>query len=248
VAALDRYIAVSDEVKNRLRDDLGVAASKLSVVHNGIRLDPFDEPFDAEFRASLEQGAARPIVFTPARLHDQKGHDYLLDAAASVPDAVFLLAGDGPARERLERKAHALGIADRIRFLGHRQDVARLLIHCDLFVLPSLYEGLPLTALEAMAAGKPVIATKVGGTDEIVLNGVTGVLVPPANSEQLAAAINSLLSNPQRANRLAEAGRNRVRRMFSAEAMVRGVQNVYEELLQPARSGSAGVPHGLNTT
>jgi glycosyltransferase involved in cell wall biosynthesis len=234
MTALDRYVAVSDEVKNRLQGDLGVSSAKVSVVHNGIRLGRFEQPFDPAFRTSIAEGTARRIVFTPARLHGQKGHDYLLEAAANVPEALFLLAGDGPERERLERKAQDLDIAERVRFLGERHDVARLLVHCDLFVLPSLYEGLPLTVLEAMAAGKPVVATSVGGTDEAVLNDITGLLVAPANPERLAAAINALLSDPDRASRLAAAGQTRVRQMFSAETMVRGVESVYEELLRPA--------------
>lgn len=234
-ATTSRYIAVSNEVKKGLCQDLRVQESKVSVVHNGIRLAPFfDLAPDAALRAMLTKGSERPIVFTPARLHAQKGHVYLLEAAALVPDAFFVLAGDGPERETLEEHARKLGIETRIRFLGQRKDIPQLLASCDLFVLPSLYEGLPLSVLEAMAAGKPVIATAIGGTDEAVIHGATGLLVPPGNPAELATAIGTMLSDQGLATRLAEAGKERARQMFSSEAMARGVTQVYDELIPTA--------------
>jgi glycosyltransferase involved in cell wall biosynthesis len=122
-------------------------------------------------------------------------------------------------------------VSDRVVFLGYRQDIPDLLASCDLFVLPSLFEGLPLSILEAMAAGKPVIASAIGGTDEAVLHGETGLLVPPADPTALAAAIHTVLSNPLLARRLAAAGKARVYRTFSAEAMVQRVTQTYEEIL-----------------
>ena len=230
-AALDRYIAVSHEVARCLNDELGVPPRKLSVVRNGIAVSSSDQALDPQFRSTIGDGEPRRIIFTPARLHRQKGHQYLLEAARDVPDALFLLAGEGPNRDELQKLAMDLGISDRVRFLGHRPDVARLLMHCDVFVLPSLYEGLPLSVLEAMAAGRPVVATDVGGTNEAVVDGVSGLLVPPADSKALAAAINVVLADPARAADLAAAGRARVHEFFSAEAMVRGVQDIYQELL-----------------
>jgi glycosyltransferase involved in cell wall biosynthesis len=230
-AAVDRYIAVSNEVKARLCGDLGVSESKVRVVRNGIRLAQFNLPPDAALRATLTQGGERPIVLTAARLHSQKGHVYLLEAAAHVPDALFVLAGEGPERATLERQAQQLGIQGRVRFLGHRQGIPQLLASCDVFVLPSLYEGLPLCVLEAMAAGKPVVATAVGGTDEVVIDGETGLLVPPGNPVALATAIRSLLSDRKLAARLAQAGRARVTEKFSSDTMVSGISRVYEEAL-----------------
>ncbi len=230
-SAVDRYIAVSGEVEERLCQDLGVRASKVRVVRNGIRLDRFDQPSDSSLRAMLTRGNDCPVIFTPARLHTQKGLTYLLEAARLVPDAVFVLAGDGPERDRLQERARGLGVDGRVRFLGHRQDIPQLMASCDVFVLPSLYEGLPLTVLEAMAAGKPVVATAVGGTDEAVVDGVTGLLVPPANPTQLAGAIRRLLADGALAARLAKSGRDRAIQQFSSEAMVNGVTRVYEESL-----------------
>jgi glycosyltransferase involved in cell wall biosynthesis len=234
-ACVDRYIAVSDEVKRRLGQNLQVPESKIRVVRNGICTARFDNPADPALRASLVDGQKRPVVFTPARLNSQKGHSYLLKAAALVPEGLFVLAGDGPERRPLEEMTRALGLQERIRFLGHRQDIPQLFACCDLFVLPSLFEGLPLSILEAMAAGKPIVATAVGGSDEAIVDGVTGLLVPPADPVSLAAAIRRLLSDRELASRLATAAKTRVTREFSSDAMVRGVTGVYEELITQAQ-------------
>jgi glycosyltransferase involved in cell wall biosynthesis len=191
----------------------------------------------------LTGGSDCPIVFTPARLYSRKGHIHLLQAATLVPDALFVLAGDGPERARLEECARQLGVAARVRFLGQRQDIPQLLASCDLFVLPSLYEGLPLSVLEAMAAGKPVIATAIRGTDEAVIHGKTGLLVAPGNPVDLAAAIRKLLSDRALAAQLAQAGKARVAQEFSAEAMVQGASRVYEEALGEL-AGCASVDRG----
>ena len=124
-------------------------------------------------------------------------------------------------------------MADRVHFLGFRSDVPDLLAACDIFVLPSLCEGLPLAILEAMAAWKPVVATAISGTDETVVHGVTGLLVPPADPAALAGAIQSLLADPEASRRLGLAGRARVAREFLVETMVARVEAVYQELLGP---------------
>lgn len=171
------------------------------------------------------------MVFTPARLHSQKGHTYLLQAAALLPGLVFALAGDGPDRGTLESQARTLGLEGRVRFLGQRGDIARLLAVCDLFVLPSLYEGLPVSVLEAMAAGKPIVATDIGGTNEAVVHGETGLLVSPGNHHELAAAIQRMLDDKGLSAKCIEAGKTRVHDWFSSAAMARGVAGVYDELL-----------------
>jgi glycosyltransferase involved in cell wall biosynthesis len=173
----------------------------------------------------------RSIVLTVARLDEVKGHRFLLEAARLVPEATFVLAGEGPERAALEAQALGLGVADHVCFMGHQADVPSLLASCDVVVLPSLAESSSLTLLEAMAARKPVIATRVGGIPEIVEDGQTGLLVPPSDPPALAAAIRSLLVDPDRAERLASAGRARVQRDFTLEAMVRGVAAVYDEVL-----------------
>ena len=156
---------------------------------------------------------------------------YLIAAVTEVPEARFLVVGDGPERHALEAEAIARGVAGRIQFLGYRADVPELLADCDLFVLPSLFEGLPLSILEAMAARRAVVASDIGGNDEAVIEGETGVLVPPAEPAALAAAIRALLADAPRRQRFGAAGRARVEQEFSAEVMVRRVTSVYDELL-----------------
>jgi glycosyltransferase involved in cell wall biosynthesis len=228
---VDRYIAVSHHVAGRLCQTYGLSAPQVCVVHNSVFPAPFSRRLNAELRAKLMGTTERPIVLTLARLDRQKGHCYLLEAAALVPEAVFVLAGEGPERPALEAQAKALGLDDRVMFLGFRDDVCDLLASCDLFVLPSLFEGLPLSVLEAMAAGKPVVATAIGGTDEAVVRGETGLLVPPAAPSALAEAIRTILSDPVLSRRFGTAGRARVQQAFSAETMVRRITAIYDELL-----------------
>ena len=226
-----RYLAVSQHVRDRLAAGAGVPEHKLRVVPNGIDPAALARSADPALRTRLAGGPDRPLVLTAARLSPQKAIDVLLSAAALVPDAVFVIAGDGPDRAALEARAQALGIAPRVRFLGPRDDVPELLATCDVYVLPSLFEGLPLSVLEAMAAGKPVVATRIPGTDEAVADGETGILVPPGDAPALAAAIRAFLSDPVRAQSAGEAGLDRVRAQFSVRAMVDGVAAAYEELL-----------------
>jgi glycosyltransferase involved in cell wall biosynthesis len=231
IVSVHRYIAVSRDTASRLRS-LGVPRGKIEVVHNSVEVHS-----GAAMQSrpcAFGQSNGRCIIFTPARLTEQKGHRYLLQAATEVPGAIFVFAGDGPERSALERQASELGIADRVWFLGNRDDVPALLDQCDLFVLPCLFEGLPLSVLEAMAAGKPVIASAIGGTDEAVSHGETGLLVPPADPRALALAINTLLSDRELAQRLAAAGQRRAIAEFSTEEMVRRTTGIYETLLAGA--------------
>jgi glycosyltransferase involved in cell wall biosynthesis len=235
-----RIIAVSEEVKRRYAAELGVPPRTLAVVRNAIRVPPAAPARNAALRAALVQGRPDFVVLTPARLHPQKGHTYLLQAAVQVPDATFVLAGDGPLRGDLEAEARDLGVAGRCVFLGQRDDVPALLAAADLFVLPSLFEGLPVSVLEAMAAGRPVVATAIGGTDEAITSGESGLLVPARDPAELAAAIRRLQADPPLARRLAAAARARVERDFSSEATARNVMRVYDEVLVEARGGDGG--------
>ncbi|HKP16805.1 MAG TPA: glycosyltransferase, partial [Gemmatimonadaceae bacterium] len=187
---LHRHIAVSQHVAGRLRDRLGVPGAKITVIPNAVEPRAPASRDDA-IRAQLGVREGRALALTVARLEAQKGLTHLLDAAALLPDVVFAVAGEGPERDRLAAKAAALGLSDRVRWLGHRDDVPSLLAAADLFVLPSLNEGLPLAAMEAMLAGAPVVAADAGGTGEIVRNGLTGLLVPPSDPRALADAIRA---------------------------------------------------------
>jgi glycosyltransferase involved in cell wall biosynthesis/SAM-dependent methyltransferase len=227
---VDRYVAVSQHVADELQTTLRIPPQRISVVHNAVVASRGATPASAALRATMSKGTARPVVLTLARLTAQKGLPVLLRAAAELPDVAFAIAGVGPDRAALETLAQQLGIADRVSFLGFRSDTAALLASADVFVLPSLSEGLPLSVLEAMSAGRPVIATAIGGTDEVLTDGETGLLVESGNSRALAAAVRRLLDDPALAAQLAMAGRVRVAQSFSADRMARQIERIYDEL------------------
>jgi glycosyltransferase involved in cell wall biosynthesis len=224
--------AVDRHVESRLAS-LGIPAGKLSLIRNGIDPHRFRVARDQRLRIALAGNSAAPAVLTAARLTQQKALGVLLAAAALVPDATFLLAGEGPERPALEAMAAELGISSRVRFLGARHDIAELLALSDLFVLPSLAEGLPISVLEAMASARPVVATRIGGTDEVVVEGETGLLVPAGDAEALSAAIRRVLGDPGLARRLGEAGRARVHQEFSLSGMIAAVDAAYRQTLLP---------------
>ncbi|MEM2125321.1 MAG: glycosyltransferase family 4 protein [Candidatus Methanosuratincola sp.] len=228
---VDQYIAVSDAIARQLYQDFGVQSGKVKVIRNSIPYAQYSSGADPELRAVLDRGTGWPVVLTVARLDNQKGHRFLLEAICRLPETVLVLAGDGPERVSLEELVNHLGLSERVLFLGYRCDVPELLGSCDIFVLPSLYEGLPLSVLEAMAAGKTVVATAVGGTSEAVQDGETGFLVPPGDPAALAEAIQRVLADPGLAQKMGAAGKERVRREFSVEAMAQGVNQIYEKFM-----------------
>ena len=160
---------------------------------------------------------------------------YLLEAARRLPDVRFVCVGDGELRDQLGADADRLGVADRVTFVGFRRDMDALLGACDLVVLPSLYEGLPLALIEAMAAGRAVVATDIGGTRELVMDGETGILVPPRDPTALAGAVQRVVGDDALARRLGSAGRERVFRLFSAATMVGRVVGEYDRILGSRR-------------
>lgn len=224
---------ISENMKTTIRQNLVT-----KVIHNGIVL----RDLDGKAAEGLNFGALKhlrdqkklPVVLTVARLHKQKGHAFLLEASKLIPGAIFVFAGDGPERNYLENYSKELNVQERVVFLGYRNDIPSLISECDIFVLPSLFEGLPLTILEAMAAGKPVVASDIPGVDEEVVNNVTGFLVPKENPEALALAINSLLSNPKMASEFGDAAKHRAQKEFSSEKMVESITDLYKEILNLA--------------
>ena len=226
---LHRHVAVSRFVAGRLHDRFGVPEKRIVVIPNAVEpRAPVNA--DARLRIEVAGNAQAPLALTVARLDAQKGIAHLVEAASMVPDVVFAIAGDGPDRAALEARASALGLDSRVRFLGHRRDVPALLAIADLFVLPSLYEGLPLSVLEAMAAGVPVVATAIGGTDELVSN-ATGTLVPPADPRALAEGIRALLADRDAAALRAATACDLVLTTHSADAMVASMSALYQSLL-----------------
>jgi L-malate glycosyltransferase len=230
-AGVDRYIAVSHDIATELIERFRWPASKVEVVHNAVEVERFAGPAPPGLREQLTGKPDRPVVLTCARLHEQKGHRTLLRAATEVPEAVFALAGEGPERAALESLAEELEVSDRVRFLGPRADVPALLAACDVFALPSLYEGSSLAILEAMAAGRAVVASAIGGTEELIDDGQTGLLVAPDDPGALAAALRRLLGDRTLRSSLAGRARQVAESRFTRDAMARRVECIYEEIL-----------------
>jgi glycosyltransferase involved in cell wall biosynthesis len=192
-------------------------------------------PAEPGLRASLGIPAEAKTIGVVARLIAYKGHRFFLQACQEIkrrhPRATFLLIGDGPEAGSLAALSRQLGLQEAVRFLGTRSDIPQLLSLLDVVALPSLEEGFPNVVLEAMAAGKPVVATRVGGTPEAVIHRETGLLVPPKDPRALADAILEVLDDPQRANAMGQAGCERVRKAFDLSRMVQEIEALYEELI-----------------
>jgi glycosyltransferase involved in cell wall biosynthesis len=230
---VDYYIAVSEANARYLAEEKGLPRKKIIVIRNGCdlgRFDPSHRP-PAGLKASLGFQADDPVLVVAARLEPQKGHRVLLQALQGVlrefPQTRLVCLGEGCLRDELESQMCSLGLKDSVRFLGYQSSVVDWLVLSDFTVLPSRWEGLPLTALESLAAGRPVVATAVDGTPEVVIDGKTGLTVPPNDSERLAGAICRLLREPGLRERMGEAGRKWVREHFNEERQVRLTQELY---------------------
>jgi glycosyltransferase involved in cell wall biosynthesis len=232
---VDQVIAVSEAARNFLVRGKGYPSARITVVPNGRDLSVF-QPGRAREAVRKELGLDRtvPLVGVVGRLEPQKGHVHLLDAWPAVlrefPDARLLLVGDGVLRGSLQARACAGGIDDTVIFAGFRDDVPRVLDALDILCLPSLYEGMPLTAIEGAAMALPVVATAVDGTPEVVRDGRTGRLVPPANPPELAEALLELLRDPERARRMGQSGRDWACLRFDLDAQVAATARVYRSL------------------
>jgi len=226
----DAVVAVSRAVAER------VVGARPYVVYSGM-------PVSAERGTpGHHEGTSKlRIIGTAGRLVPLKGIVYLLRAMAALraefPHFVLEIAGSGPERPRLERQVQAFGLAGRVRFLGWVNELAPVLARWSLFVLPSLEEGFGIGALEAMAAGLPVVATAVGGIPELVEDGRTGRLVPPGDAEVLAERIRLLLRNHEVQDAMGAAGRARAREYFSVERMAIAISQIYDHLLGAGAEG-----------
>jgi glycosyltransferase involved in cell wall biosynthesis len=216
-------IAVSDETALSFRDAVRHVGNKITVVPNAVDIEFYPSPSDRDaVRAQLGFGPADHMMTMVGTFKHQKGHRHLIEATAQVapsfPQLHVVLVGGGELTRAIKEQVKGAGLADRIHFLGSRRDVPELLAASDSFVLPSLWEGLPVALVEAMASELPIIATAVSGTSQVVIDRVTGLLVPPADTTALALAMTELLSDPARAALMAAAGRERVDASFSALA------------------------------
>ena len=233
----DRYLVNCAAITAELHQRGGLAAAKINVVHNGIDLGvlPSFEPDREKARRAAGFDPSRRLVAQIGRLTEQKDYPTFLAAArivaARFSDVDFLVVGTGERRADLERLAADLGIASRVRFTGLRHDVPALLGGVDVLALTSRYEGLPNVVLEAMAAGAVAVATDVGGCRDVIVDGETGLLVPPRNPDATAAALGRVLADPEWRTRLAVAARRRVEDEFSVQIMAARTADAYRRLL-----------------
>ncbi|MFO7273404.1 MAG: glycosyltransferase family 4 protein [Bacillota bacterium] len=217
----DRIVAVSAAVRDALVAQ-GADPGAVRVIPGGVDLRAYEQV----------PPPVPGVVGALGRLEREKGFDVLLDAMAELRgEARLILGGDGSQRQALAARVEKEGLP--VELTGFVADVPAFLGRTGVFVLPSRSEGLGLVAVEAMAAGRPVVATRVGGLPEVVVDGETGFLVEPEDPEALARAIRALLADPARAARMGAAGRERVRKLFSAERMAEATAALYEELIAP---------------
>lgn len=228
----DRVVTVSDEVRDRTVRAWIAPAAKVVAIANGI--DPARFRVAAAKRAALRAELAQddgPLLLTVARLVWFKGLDTLIDAlpplVARHPALRLVIVGEGTLRAALTDQAERLGLGEHVRFTGERADVPALLAAADLFVLPSVSEGMPISILEAMAAGRAVVATRVGGVPELIEEGQTGLVVPARDAGALAEALDRLIADPALRARMGGAGAARLASEFSAEAMVARTRALY---------------------
>jgi len=234
VRNIDAVIAISEEVRKVLIKG-GVPDRLIEVVPSGIDFAPFRDVRERDFlRREFGFGPNAYLVGIVAQLEDHKGHRDLIEAAQILksrsPEIKIVVVGEGSLRLALDKQAHDLSVEDMVYFLGFREDVPRILASLDLFVLSSRMEGLGTSLMDAMAGRLPVVATRAGGIPEVVVDGETGILVPPQDPQALARAILSLYDDREEAARLARRGCEIVHEKFSAESMASQIIDIYERL------------------
>lgn len=236
-ARVDRVLSVSQALADRMRSEIGFEA--VTTIRNGVDLGRFGAGHRERGRAALGVGAGHLVIGTVGRLVPVKDQGVFLQAlarlAAESPDVQGVVVGDGPLRGDLEVLASSLGLAGRLRWLGSRADVPDLMAGFDVFVLSSESEGLSNTILEAMACARPVVATRVGGADELVVDPDTGRLVPPKDPMAMTEALREFLDQRRR-EEAGRAGRERVERHFDLRRTVDAYRDLYLELARRGRT------------
>ena len=241
----DRLIAVSDEVREFAIAHRYAAPDKIASIANGVDMRRFvgQEQAGQQVRRELGIALDAPLIGIVARLSPQKDHHTFLQAAAEIikalPAARLLIVGDGPLRAELTAATQSLGLQHHVVFSGIRSDIPAVLGALDLLVFSSRWEGLPVALLEGMAAARPVVATAVGGVPGVIVDGTTGILVPPGEPAALAQACVRVLRSATQATQMGQAGRTRVETQYSIEAMIRQTVALYETLLEQRGLGSA---------
>ena len=230
----DYYIAISHRIKDVLVRD-GIPGQRIFVVHSGIDPERFTAVGMEHLIPEFNLKSNEPVVVNVAHLAGHKGQQYLVRAIplvlTKIPAARFFVVGEGELMNELQALAASLGLNKRLIFTGFREDVGAFYHVADLFVMSSAQEGLGTAVIDALALGKPVVATNSGGIPEVILDGETGRLVAPGDPAALAEGIVELLTNPERAKRMARRGQEMVRQKFSVEAMVDKNVEVYHQIL-----------------
>lgn len=232
----DAIVAVSEKQREEMAG-YGVAPiEKIHVIPLGFDLAPFERPAAGVFRKELGLGAGEKLVGIVARITAVKNHELFLDAAAlvkeRVPAARFVIVGDGELRSRIEQRARDLDLEDSVILTGWRSDLPEIYADLDVLALTSLNEGTPVSVIEAMASGCPVVSTRVGGVPDLVDEDVTGLMAGSGDARGLAEAIARLLTEPDLARRIADSARTFALERFRVERLVADVQKLYEELLR----------------
>jgi glycosyltransferase involved in cell wall biosynthesis len=232
----DAFIAVSEADRQRMIELEGVPADRIRVLFNAI---PSPQTSGHDVRAELGISPDAPVVATVCQLRAEKALDLLVDAAAEarrdLPDLQVLIAGDGQEEEALRSRIRGHGLEQTVKLLGTRRDVPDLLAAVDVAVCCSDFEGTPLSVMEYMAAGKPVVATRVGGLPEMIDDGVHGLLFAKRDVHDLAGALSRLLRNPEERARMGANARERQRERFDLDAAARWLEGLYEELYAASR-------------
>lgn len=235
----DRVVAVSEEVKKEIVRYDSVPENKVAVIYNGVDRKRFVDIDAQSIRSEFHIPKSTPIIGTVGRFFPQKGQKYLLEAVAKVrnkfPHIAVFVIGDGSLKEELQDHTKKLNIEQNIIFTGVRRDIPALLSAMDIFIFPSLWEGFGNALVEAMAAGKPIIATDIPSVREILDSGKSGIVVPPANSEAIARSLDLLLSDRALAENLGNAARERALSSFTIDSTVRGYSSLYRSILEQKR-------------
>jgi glycosyltransferase involved in cell wall biosynthesis len=232
-----KCIANCHAVKDQMIQQENLPPEMIDVIYNGLDFYEYPKALkDKSLRKELGIGNDIPVVGMIANfIFEIKGHRYFLEAVKNIlkklPNAIFLLIGDGPLRTQYEEMARELGVNQNVYFLGKRADTPAIISNLDISVSSSTNEGFSNVIMESMAAGKPVVATNVGGSKEMVSDGITGYLVPSADSQSMANAILNLLQNPEKAIAMGSAGRKVVQEKFTVEAMVKNYERLYISLI-----------------
>jgi glycosyltransferase involved in cell wall biosynthesis len=231
-----KIITVSNALKEDLVKNYGIKEDKIIPIYNGIDFFDYNKVSDkVREKFGLGINTDKPIVGTVARMAPQKGLEYLIKAVPIVLkkcDVLFVIAGDGPMMSELVEMVKQTGLQDKVLFPGYVKNISRFFACLDIFVIPSIAEGLSITTIEAMACGLPVVASNVGGLPELVGNEKNGLLVEPRNEAQLAEAITSLLRDSDARKRYGVIGKEAVSQKFTKETMVVNTINVYNEVMK----------------